>query len=337
VQYVEEPPPPDEPFIPIVGLAQVPTTAGIDWKNMNGIRLSAGIPLGYNWWLEGGIMGLEEDSEILNVPILPTPIGPGPYGTNPTNFLATTLTTDGLPGSRIIVYDQAFFSEYDSKYYTGDVRLVYNYRVQDEGLNIRPLIGYRHDQYSEGLAFGGTFSNISGYYVGEPVLADPVSNRIASSTNNFRDQVQFGLRTELAHRWFTLGAEPKIAFGTNVARTRVAVSNVRGPGDPAVILDPANAVNDPASAVSYQRGTNFAPTFDLALYGSANLTDWLKIRAGWNFIWVGNVAAADQGILFNEVTNPVPPPNTTADVVARRGLSDRVITAFTIGGEILLP
>ncbi|WP_437205289.1 BBP7 family outer membrane beta-barrel protein [Planctomicrobium sp. SH664] len=317
-------------------LAQVPTTAGIDWENINGIKGSIGIPLTFGW-IEASVLGLAQDSDALDVPRIP-PLGlAGPNGTVNSTFLATTLTTDGQPGTRTILYDADFFSQYTVNYFATDLNLLYNLRSRDEGWNVKTLIGYRHDQYSEDLAFGGTFDNSSGYYSGVGVLGTPVSNRIGSSANNFRNQVQFGIRNEFVHRWFTLGVDPKIAFGTNSTRNRVVTSDVRDPGDPAVILDPVNAVDDPFRSVTNRDEVIFAPTFDLSLYGTVNLTEWLKLRMGWNLIWLGGIQSADRGILFNEVTNPLPPPATTADVVARRGISDRVISSFTVGGEILLP
>ena len=318
-------------------LAEVPTTDSIDWRNLQGIKGSFGVPVTLNYTLEASFWGIEPEEETLDVPTIPPSTLAGPFGSTNSTFLATTLTTDGQPGSRIVLYDAAFFSEYTVDIWTADVNLVRNIRTGHEGWTFHSILGYRHEEYGERLMFGGTFDNRSGFLSNTGVLANPESNLIDSKVNNFRDQIQFGFRSEVGNTFLKLGVEPKLAFGTNIVRSRVLTSDVRDPGDPNQELDPAIAVDDPARAVSYERDVLFAPSFDLGLYANIQLKEWLRFRAGYNFIWMGRLGAADSNIRFNEITTDPTTGATEQDVVAVTRTRDRLLHGFTVGGEIILP
>lgn len=358
----------------------VPNSDTVSWNNLNGIKGSFGIPLTKEYTLEASFWGLEEGGGSISVPNIPPTSALGPHGTSPIRWLATTLTTDGVVGDRLILYDLDFFSNYRVNVYSSDVNLLYNIRTRAEGWNLKSLIGYRHDQYSEHLTFGGSFNNnfefdpsptaddgayIAPPYVVPPILpgelAQPNSNRIDSRTHNFRNSLQLGLRSEFVHRWFTLGVEPKVGFGSNHVRARVNTRNARSPGvvvefeevvdpdDPTappvtvatpIFLDTPADPDVPILASSTNRDLVFAPSVDLGLYVEAHPTDWFTLRFGWNLVWLGQLGVADHGIRFNELTDPADPTNpalTTSDISARIKLRDSVISAFTVGGTIYLP
>lgn len=345
------------------GAAVVPSTDSVRWNNLNGIKGSFGIPLGQDYWIEAGFWGLEEGRGSIDVPRIPPTSILGAHGEPAIRWLATTLTTDGEPGTRIILYDLDFFSSYRVNTWSTDVNLAYNIRTEREGWNVKSLIGYRHDQYSERLNFGGSFNNNStpdpsttdpDDFIAPPLvlapfgslLDDPLTNRIDSKAFNFRNSLQLGLRNEFVHRWFTLGIEPKIALGSNHIRTRVRAQSVRNPGsadvvevvddtvDPPVTTTELVYLNDPDTN-STRRELRFAPTFDLGLYAEAHPTDWFTLRFGWNLVWMGRLGMADHSIRFNEVT--LADGTTAPDVSAKVGLRDTVINSFTVGGTILLP
>lgn len=350
-----------------IPLAQVPTTHDLSWKHAQGIRGSFGIPVTDNSWIEGRFWSFGNVSASIPVDGFPpspntnsvlitndtsqsTFIGsttlvmnPALFGANSNiknSLLATTLTTNGQPGSTMIVYDTSFHSLYSAQLWAADADIVFNLITPERGFRLLPILGYRHEEYSERFSFGGTFLNQqvgrvgttlttaqTNGYLGQTLLANPVSNSIASNVYNYRDQIEFGARNEFKTRWVTLGAEERFGLGSNIIRSEVAVQNVRNPGNP--------TISDPANSTTKARDVIFAPTFDLELYTKVTLTNWCNFRIGWNMVWMGDMGVSDQSIRFNEVSNAT--GGTDADVSARIGTRNRVISALTIGGEIILP
>ena len=370
-------PDPTNAALPITMTTQVPETGGIQWDDLNGIRGTVGIPLTKKLSVEGTFWGLEVGSDAINLPTIPPTTFMDAHALDNTFLFATTLTRDGVPLSTfqsanldpitpdfatefagtatVIVYDQAFFSEYTIDTWSTDVNLVYDLRIPHDGWKLQSLVGYRHTEYGENLAFGGTFANNSNdpFFVDvdpaivavEPYFMDlgiitafdpAISNRIQSKTRNFRHELQVGLRSELSHKFFSVGVEPKVALGGNLIRSQVSVSeNVRAPGDALGAFDPLLAKTDVARTTT-DRSFEFSPTIDLGVYANVNLTSWFKLRFGYNLIWLGRLGVADQSIRFNEVTDPLT-GLTAGDIVVEPRLRDRVISAVSVGGEIILP
>lgn len=326
--------------------AQAPTTNDISWKNVQGIRGSFGIPVLDAMSVEGSFTGYATDTAHISVPPLPVPYSQAPgteplldlngntilegtNGTNPTTFLVTTLTTDGVPGSRVILYDSGFFSQYETRYIGGNLDLVFNWKNPEIGFRAKPIIGYQHQQYQEGLAFGGFFNNNSGYYENLGVFGAPQSNYIGSSVTNHRDLIHLGMRNELAWKYITLGVQEKIGLGSNLAKGHVITRNLREPGTV------PGSLNDPDFMESTDREYVFAPSFDLDVYASVRVTHWMNFRVGYTLSVLGNVATADRSFTLNEVSDGM--GNTTPDVVSNLKFGHRTISALTLGGEIILP
>lgn len=326
--------------------AQAPTTDGINWRNVQGVRGSFGIPVLDKMSVEGSFTVYATDTARISTPPLPVPyplapgteplldengntIIEGTNGANPTTFLVTTLTTDGVPGSRVILYDSGFFSQYDTRYIAGNVDLVFNWKNPEIGFRAKPIFGYQHQQYQEGLAFGGFFNNNSRYYENLGVFGTPQSNYIGSSVTNLRDLVHLGMRNEIALKYVTFGVQEKIGLGANLAKGHVITRNLREPGTVPGTLD------DPDFTDSTDREVVFAPSFDLDVYASIQVTRWMNFRVGYSFSLLGNVATADQSFTLNEVSDGM--GNTTPDVVSRLRYGHRSISSLTLGGEIILP
>jgi len=326
--------------------AQVPTTDGVSWHHAQGMRASFGIPILDVASVETSFWGYANQSAELNAPAIPAasqyapgippleddnnvPFPLGPHGTNLTTFLATTLTTDGVPGSRIMLYDAGFASRYEARLKAGSIDLVLNWKAPELGWRMQPIIGYRHEQYGDHLAFGGAFDNRSGFLDGVGILATPQTNLIDSNVVNQRDQIQFGLRNELATRFFTIGVQEKFALGSNVVHGSVLTSNLREPGTIPGSLD------DPALTSSFQRRVVVAPTFDLDVYAKIRMTQWMNFRVGYSLIVMSNLGVADESIRFNEVSDGL--GGTSPDVGVNLGFRHRVVSALTVGGEIILP
>jgi hypothetical protein len=137
------------------------------------------------------------------------------------------------------------------------------------------------------------------------------------------------MRLEWRKKFITLGVQERLGMGSNFARGSVMTSNLREPGTPVGSLD------DPILTTSNGSSAIFAGSSDLDTYIDVRMNKWLKLRVGYSLIWLGNVATADQAIRFNEVSNSS--GGTDPDVGIRFRYSDRVISALTLGGEIMLP
>ncbi len=342
----------------IAGVAIAPSTENIDWDDNNGIKGSFGIPLDTRSWLEGSVWSLEEQGEALGVPsIPPTSLNDG-FAGPPVQFIVIPFTIDNQPGTLadvavntppdgvpvpLIVYDADFFSEYTVDVWAAEVNHVYDLRVPHDGWSVQSIFGWRHEEYSEGLTFGGTFDNNSGYATDGVIvtgpLTNPQSNRISSKVHNFRHALQLGFRSEVKQNRFTIGVEPKVALGVGLIRSRVNTQNAREPGDLSGLLnDPNLLIDDPNSTTSFDRELDFAPSAELNLYAKYDVTEWFKLRVGYNLIWMGRVGSADTSIRYNTISaaDPTMTPNQL-DFGVDQNVNSRYISAFTVGGEIVFP
>lgn len=345
--------PPLELSAPAVGVS----TEDVDWDDVAGIRGSFGIPIDKYSWFEGSVTGLAEQSESLVAPTIP-PSSLNPlFGIDPVQFIVIPYTIDGQAGSisdiytdptmvgpaPLIVYDASFFSEYSVRLWSAEANYVHDLRIPYDGWSVQTIIGYRHEEYSENLSFGGSFDNRTDYatdgVVNTGQYADVQSNRIDSKVHNYRNALQLGFRSELKQYGFTLGVEPKVAFGVGLIRARVNTQNAREPGDLSPLQgDPNLIINDPESTTDFDREFDFAPSAELNLYAKYDVTSWLKLRFGYNLTWMGRVGAADASIRYNTISaaDPTTSPNVL-DFGVDQHVSNRFVSAVTIGGEIIFP
>ncbi|MFG0334425.1 MAG: BBP7 family outer membrane beta-barrel protein, partial [Maioricimonas sp. JB049] len=241
-----------------------------------------------------------------------------------TQFAAISLLTDGIPGATVLLNDAGLTASFTSQLWGADANIYFDYKAPRLGWRVQPLLGFRHTEYEENVGVIGLFDNRSGLDPTSPVLATPIERRIWSNANNFRYGLQTGFRSEFAHEHFTLGVEPKVTFGANYYQAEVMTNNLRNSTFPVV-------VDDPATRSSVDK-TEFAPTFDLGVYGKLHLTDYFHLRVGYTFVWMGNIARADRVIYYNDLGTGNPPA-----VAARADTTDMWLQALTIGGEFRFP
>ncbi|MDA7527449.1 BBP7 family outer membrane beta-barrel protein [Planctomicrobium sp.] len=336
--------------------AIAPTTEDLGFDNIGGIRGSFGIPLDQNSWIEGSFMGLEEQTQNAIAPTIP-PSSLNPlFGVDPVQVIVIPFTIDGQIGTlsdptgltplvpaSMIAYDAGFFSDYRINLWSAEVNHVYDLRIPHDGWTLQSILGYRHEEYSEQLSFGGSFDNRSGYasdgVVNTGQFAMPISNRIDSKVHNYRNALQLGFRSEVKQYGLTVGVEPKVAIGLGLIRAQVDTSNVREPGDLSSILgDPNLEIDDPESTTDFDRELDFAPSAELNLYAKYDVSTWLRLKVGYNLTWLGRVGAADKSIRYNTMAaaDPTMMPNSL-DFGVTPKVVNRYVSAFTIGGEIIFP
>ncbi|WP_437224405.1 BBP7 family outer membrane beta-barrel protein [Planctomicrobium sp. SH661] len=319
---------------------QVPTSKGMSgWSDAQGVRASFGIPVTKKAWFEASFLAYMNQTNSLNTPeipaMFPTSVptytageivgqGEGPHGTNLTTLLGTTYTINGQISSYTPAYDAGFESNYESRFKQFNTDIVFNWRTPELGFRAQPILGYRHEQYDEGLAYTGLFDNRYGTQGIGTTYSTPLYDSYNSRVTNQRDQVELGIRNELAFRYVTFGAQEKFGLGTNTAKSTVLYDST------VFNIDP----NDPFSSTSKDKQVVFAPTFDLDVYAKVKLTEWMNFRVGYSLMLLGNIAAADRSIRYNAIDDGT---TLTPDVHSKLSYDYRVISALTLGGEIVLP
>ncbi|WP_437185473.1 BBP7 family outer membrane beta-barrel protein [Planctomicrobium sp. SH668] len=324
-----------DPLEPVTTTAygQSVNTKGVKWRNAQAIRSGFGVPITKNAWLEGNFLIFTQQSEVLNAPTLPVPGGPvfggeldgeifapapnGQHGTIAPTFIVLPTLLNGQIADFTRVYDMGFSSYYESRYKGGNIDLAFNWITPEIGFRAQPILGYRHEQYAEGLGLQYVRSDFDEL---DPQVAQV--SKIRSVTRNQRDQVEFGLRNELAMKYVTFGVQEKFGLGTNNVNANV-VSNLQTIGD-----------TPDADLRTSQRKVVFAPSFDLDVYAKVRVNEWMNLRVGYNLLLMGNLGVADKSIYWNQTGTTDALVN---DIRTNLNYDHRAISSLTLGGEIVLP
>ncbi len=326
-----------------VGTARVMDMSPVDLKHMQGARVSAGVPTTFGelitsfWGIETvSRFGAPElnDFNVIDLQDRATRLAQNPlaFPVNPNaRLIATTLLDNGQPGTLAILYDRSFNVKYNVQTWGTDVHLAYDLRNPNDGWLLQGLIGYRYFSHAEELVQNGSFDNRSSLddplapLLGIDNIFDvPVVNEIYSATRNRINSLQLGLRTEYSNRWYALGFEPKIAFGSNSVRSKVRTASLRDSPLPPLVDD---GVVETRLKQSY-----FSPSIDLGVYARLNVTDWCAFHIGYNLMWIHNVSRADDSIYYNDLGLANPPA-----VVVQPTREDLWIRGLSIGGQLTWP
>ncbi len=319
-------PNPREPFLIQAGdlvetRAIVPDGTLFDMDSRNGIRTTIGIESIKGISLVGSWVGLSTIStgNRLRPGGVDPEINPEAFDLflfpNNARFFATSVT-----GDRLILYDHAFEALLKAHYWSGEVNILADYHVPDSGFRMRPLIGFRYNDFDESIEQHGEFTNSSGIDPTSGVLTDPLRNTILSSTRNQMIMGQVGFQAELVDKWFTIGVTPKIAMGANLIHTHVFTSDLRDSNITEAVDDGVTSVSD-----NYSR---FGANFDLSGHVKVHVNPWLSLTASMYYWYMPNVSRAHSSIIYedNGIDNP-PAFRTNANTT---GMG---ITGFTVGAE----
>ena len=149
----------------------------------------------------------------------------------------------------------------------------------------------------------------------------PYSTYISSTSTNNLVGPAIGLRYEVGGDRFKIGGMTKIAVAANVQQTNVTSNNMNvnkvagvggGTGAGTVVAGP-DFLNQTQVGVTTQTLTNthISPIFDTSLYGQFNgfaliplinrmeVFKSAKMRIGWNYVYVNEVARATANINYN--------------------------------------
>jgi hypothetical protein len=310
-----------------VGEARVADLDPIDLENMNGTKLSFGVPTDNGEW-GGLIWGLASTSRFRAGELVESPNGVN-LDVNPNaQFIATSLLDNGVPSSLLILYDRDFRVTWDVETWGAEANIFRNLREPVDGWLLQASYGFRYMQHIESLLQQGSFDNRSSLDVPDPIIVNqfdpPVDNGIFSETQNRLYALQVGLRSEIRNRWLAVGVEPKIAFGANIYDAEVITSNLRD--------SPLPPLQDDGFVKTRLRRTEFAPVGDLGLYARVNPTDWLSLQIGYNIMMTTNIARPDETIYYNDQGLANPPA-----VVVRPDTETFWMQGISIGGQLTMP
>eukprot|EP00913_Durusdinium_trenchii_P028415 g26643.t1 len=257
---------PQSPFLTNVGIVRVPTTEPLTFNDKNGIRGTFGIPLTFGE-IEFSAFLLDQGSD----KVIP------PNTQMPGLFVGTTVLSDGALGRTVRVYDRDYRASFTSDVWGGEVNIILDTAPPGEGFRIKPLYGARYLSTQEQLTQVGTFNGAG--------TVPPFTSTIDSDNINNIYGMNLGFQAELVHRWFTVGARPKIMVGANTWRARVTTNTFVSPADPrrSVQID----------------GTDFAGLAELQVYGKVHVNSSLTLFVSYNLLYATNVIRPHKSIRYN--------------------------------------
>ena len=214
------------------GFAIVPEFNGVTLNHNAGIRGTYGIFFD-GGELEFSVMGNDQASGVINFsnlqqnrPELPDPNVPNPpapdasLGTvNNPNVIIPVLV-DGVAGTAdnlgFIGFDSSYRSSLQSQFWGSELNVLSAPQASVNALTWQWLGGLRYLNFDESF-------NQTGVSDGGGAFA-PVTTRIRSSTTNNMYGPTIGFRTQLASKYFTFNATPRITFALNDATSRQSFS-----------------------------------------------------------------------------------------------------------------
>ena len=297
---------PSKPFQATVAgqpaTAQVPTTSGLHFRNVQGFRGTIGLNTNAGA-LEANYFTFSRASSSQFLAVAPAPV----LAPETQVQYATSTLINGQPSNNVFLYDSAFQMTQNTQMFGAEANWVAK-SPYEEGFIARPMAGFRFIDFHERLFQRGTFNQ-------QGALDPPLISDIDSDANNRIYAPQLGLRLEMVHRWMTVGFEPKVAFGVNNYDASVRTNHLRSFGDPAVQTS--------------QRGSHFAPIGDFSVYGKLNLRDNFSLFGSYQIMVATGISRPGNNILYNDNGSANP-----AAIVADPGFRQMVWQGFTIGGEL---
>jgi hypothetical protein len=297
---------PSRPFSATVAgspaTVRVPTTSGIQFPNVQGIRGSMGIPTSLGS-LEANVMAFGRvDSRRFDQVEPANPLAP-----ELQVQLATSTLLNNQPSNNLFLYDESFSLVQTTQMFGAEANWV-GKSPYEYGLVVRPLVGFRYLTSDEELFQRGTFDQ-------QGALSPPLVSEIDSFVENRVYAPQIGLRLEWVNSRFTLGVEPKIAFGVNSYDATVRTERLRSPGDPEVVTN--------------EDGTRFAPIGDLSIYGKLHLRDNFALFLSYQWIVASGISRPADNIHYNDNG-----PSQPAGIVVDADFGHMVWQGLTVGGEL---
>ncbi len=297
---------PSDPFqVTIAGephTAQVPTTEALHFRNVQGIRGTIGLPTNAGTF-EANYFAFQRSRSSQFLAVAPV----DPLAPELQIQYVTSTFLNGQPSNNLFFYDASFQFFQNTRMFGAEANWIAN-SPYDTGFLVRPLAGFRYIDTREQLFQRGTFDQ-------QGILSPALVSDINSDVTNRVYAPQLGVRFEWADQWFTLGFEPKVAFGVNQYDATVRTDRLRSPGDPTVITTAS--------------GNHFAPIGDFSVYGKIHLRDNFSLFVSYQIMVANGISRPADNIFYND--NGAAQP---AGIVVDPGFQRMVWQGLTVGGEV---
>ena len=297
---------PSQPFQATIAgrpaTVQVPTTSALRFRNVQGIRGSIGLPTSAGTF-EGNYFAFDRYRNGQFLTVAPAP----PLAPETQIQFATSTRLNGQPSNNLFLYDSSFEIAQSTQMMGAEANWIAN-SPYETGFVARPLAGFRYIDFKERLFQRGTFDQ-------QGLLAPALVSDINSNVDNRIYAPQFGMRFEWVDQWFTLGFEPKVAFGVNQYDATVRTDRLRSAGDPTVITS-AN-------------GSRFAPVGDFSVYGKIHLRDNFSLFVSYQVMIASGISRPGDNIFYNDNGSTRP-----AAIVVDPSFRSMVWQGLTVGGEV---
>ncbi|MGH7201380.1 MAG: BBP7 family outer membrane beta-barrel protein [Planctomycetaceae bacterium] len=300
---------PTEPFpvfdfqIPpqFLGTARVVDLTDITFRDVNGVRGTIGVPLIFGAWEVSG-WAMEQASDQIRPAI------------DAFEFIATSTLVSGQPATNsVFLYNSDFEARYTSDIWGLETVVAwhgFHWELFDpnDGLQVQPVIGLRFLSIQEQLRQSGTFFDPF-------LLQTPLVSVINSESHNNIAATILGARIEYVHKWFTLGAEPRIGPGWNRYRNHVTTENFRSFADGVIETQDDETV---LTAVA-----------EFQLYARVHVTEDFSLTVGYNVLWVPRMTRPHRNIFYNDNG-----PNAPPGIVVDSEIDELRLEGLTVGGEL---
>ncbi|MCA9031495.1 MAG: BBP7 family outer membrane beta-barrel protein [Planctomycetaceae bacterium] len=300
--------------LPTDNRASFDLTNSADTTQLNGARISAGVPIGEGVF-EAEAWALQEaQSDITFNPTVLTLSGV-------TLIPALTLLDGGLPSdSTMILFSESYQTVLSSNLWGTEGNWAFANMNPGSNLQITPLLGFRYARFGEKMS-------IAGADIPDPINfpGTVLNHRIHSSMSNHIFGPQVGLKMQYVTPFVTVGFEPKLAATVNRATQDLSTQQIYQSGiDPVTLLplEDARQLGD--------HFTQFSPTLDLSVYARVHLTQNFSVHFGYDYMLTGSVYRAYDNIAYLSPTSP----GTDAPTIGlTRDRSTMTVHGIMIGGQ----
>ena len=168
------------------------------------------------------------------------------------------------------------------------------------------VFGYRYLNVSDDLSVTESLTALGGQNQVTPGTTFVITDRFKTS-NNFHGSV-IGLSGDRSFgRWF-VGARASVALGMNYSTVDIEGSTTITPPGGAPTTYAGGLLAQPTNIGSYSQ-SSFAVVPEIGLRAGLEVTDSLRIYAGYNFLYMSNVYRAGEQIDLRVNPNLLPPAN----------------------------
>lgn len=288
----------------------------IGLRDVSGVQTTIGLPTTIGTFELSGFM-LQQASDEVIARDLPG-VGPSFFGflSAPLNVGITT-TINGEPvdagTAATVLFNNSFLTRVTTDVWGAEFNWIMDPVEPGEGYKwFRPLLGFRYLALQEQMRVNGTNIDLD---TGEFLNAGKVS---VENFNNIYGP-QFGWRTELVHRWFTIGVEPKFTLGANSFLGSMRTSDLYGDGP----------VNEKI------REGEFCAVGDLDVYARIPLGEYCAFFVSYNLTIASDVARPWDNARYDVLVDDS--DNVTNNFHIDDKTKSFRLEGYTLGIEIIFP